>query len=131
MAQENQSAEIENHCYPKHRNKRPFHRLVEKQLVLFLNFCTIREEIIDYEAVGEVVHKGEHENGNNQSEEDFVVLSTDTIIKIPTVVVKLIYAAITSSAVLGCVFDKSLANIAVKFIIFVVKSDVFCLCYPV
>ncbi len=77
------------------------------------------------------MHKGEHENRNDESEEDFVVFGTNTIIKIPTVVVKLIYAAITSSAVLGCVFDKSLANFAVKFIIFVVKSDVLCLCYPV
>ena len=75
------------------------------------------EQVIHHDAVRDVVHQRHEEDPDDQSEEEFVVLTANTVVKPSTMVIKSVDAAITGTTVLGGLVDVRLAHVTLVLMV--------------
>ena len=76
-----------------------------------------RRQIVDHKAVRDVVHQRHEEHQHYQSEEEFVVRTSNAVVEPAAVVVEFVDAAVAASAMLRSVVHVRLADLTLKLII--------------
>lgn len=116
MTQEPKRQEVKNHCDPQDPYHVVFSQLIVHDHVLVIYLLVVGHDVINDEAVRDVVNQCHTESGNDQPEELFVVFGPHTVVDPPAVVVKFVHAPVASAAVLRRLKDVSIANFAHKLV---------------
>ena len=121
VSQEYQSAQIEEACNTDKDLKLNKQDSLIECVMTFLRRYRSRGQIVQHKAIGHIVHQAHEEHAYDQSEEQKVVLFTDTVVEPDAVVIEFVHTTIAFATVLGCIGHCCLANIALKVIICAVK----------
>ena len=66
------------------------------------------------DAIGQVVHQTHQEHKDDQPEKEMVVCRADTVVQPLAVVIKLVYAPIAGTTVLGCLLYGRVADLTLE-----------------